>query len=123
LNIAEMAVLKGDDKQALDWLGIASAHPQAARDAALTYVYRLWVAVRKGQSDEFKTDFESWKEATVRFRGSKDDLSWIFRGARMALDRSKGVIGKGKTGILASMMDALEDNSRPLPSWPESGLL
>jgi hypothetical protein len=123
VNVAEMAVLKGDDKQALDWLRIASAQPQTTRprDASLIYLYRLWVAMRKGQSDEFKTDFESWKEATVRFRDSKDNLGWIFRGAREALDRSRSVIGKGNARLLASMMDALENNGQTLPAWPESG--
>ncbi|MFY9853575.1 MAG: hypothetical protein WAK26_06840, partial [Terracidiphilus sp.] len=123
LNVAEMAVLKGDDRQAQEWLNMASAQPQTMRprDESLMYLYRLWVAMRKGQSDEFKTDFESWKEATVRFRDSKDNLGWVFRGARQALDHSRSVIGKGNAGLLASMMDALENNNQTLPNWPESG--
>ncbi len=122
LNVAEMAVLKGDDKQATDWLTMASAQPHTMkpRDESLIYLYRLWVAMRKGQSDEFKTDFESWKEATMRFRDSKDNLGWVFRGARQALDHSSSVIGKDNAGLLASMMDALENNSQTLPAWPES---
>jgi hypothetical protein len=57
----------------------------------------------------------------VRFRDSKEDLGWVFRGAREALHRSKTLIGEGKAAVLISMMDALEDNSRILPTWPESG--
>ena len=124
LNIAEAAVLKGDSKAASDWLASAG-QPQKMkpRDAALFYVYRLWVAMRTGQTGEFKTDFDAWIEATKQFRESKDDLNWVFTGAKVALDRSKAELGTGKTELLLSMMDTLENDSSTLPTWPESGVL
>jgi tetratricopeptide (TPR) repeat protein len=124
LNIAETAVLKGDDTTAQDWLEIAASQPNLnPRDASLIYLYRLWVAMRKGQTAEYKTDFESWQEATGRFRSNKEDLNWIFRGAREALDRSKSTMGESRSTLLVKMMDALDDSSVTLPSLPGPGML
>jgi hypothetical protein len=124
LNIAETAVLKGDDTTAQDWLAIAASQPNLdPRDASLIYLYRLWVAMRKGQTAEYKTDFESWQEATGRFRSKKEDLNRIFRGAREALDRSKSTMGESRSTLLVRMMDALDNSSITLPSLPEPGIL
>jgi tetratricopeptide (TPR) repeat protein len=124
LNVAEAAVLKGDNKAATDWLASAG-QPQTMkpRDAVLFYIYRLWVAMSTGQTGEFKTDFDAWREATKQFRDSKEDLNWVFTGAKKALDRSKTQMGAGKTELLLSMMAASENDTSTLPSWPQSGIL
>ncbi len=121
LNIAELAVLKGDNKTAAKWLASAG-QPQTMkpRDASLFYLYRLWIAMRIGQTDEFKTDFDGWKEATKRFREDKAELNWIFTGAEKALDRSKIEMGEDQTLLLTSMMNVLKNDNLPLLSWPEA---
>src|ERR1700721_2540710 len=73
----------------------------------------------KGKTAEYKTDFESWQEATGRFRSNREDLNWIFRGAREALDRSKSTMGESRSTLLVKMMDALDDSSVTLPAMPE----
>jgi len=120
LNLAEVAILLGNDGQTRDWLGIALKQPKVApREKSLAYLYRLWLAMRQGQTDQFSADFQSWQTATEEFRQTNSDLSWLFKGARKALQDSQ--IGEKQKELLTAMMDALEDGSRPLPTWSESG--
>jgi tetratricopeptide (TPR) repeat protein len=123
LNLAEVAILLGNDGQTRDWLGIALIalkQPKVApREKSLAYLYRLWLAMRQGQTDQFSADFQSWQTATEEFRKTNNDLNWLFLGARKALQGSQ--IGEKQKELLTAMMDALEDGSRPLPAWLESG--
>lgn len=119
VNLAEAAILVGRDDQTQTWLSIALNQPHIApRDKALAYLYRLWLDMRQARTDQFLTDFHSWQRATEDFRQGKDDLNWLFLGARTVLGTSN--ITKTRKDLLTAMMDALEDRGRPLPTWPES---
>jgi len=124
LNIAEVAVLQREDKTAMDWLGVALSQPDPQPQiVALIYLYRLWAAMHEGQTAEFKSDFDSWLEATNRHRAGKDVLDWTFRGARIALHNPRNGMSENRIKLLSSMMDALDDSNATLPVWPESGSL
>jgi len=122
VNLAEAAILVDKDDQTREWLGVALQQPNAPpRDISLAHLYQLWLAMRQGQTDQFRTDFESWLAATEHFRQSKQDLNWLFGGARRKVQDSQ--LGQKRKEVLFEMMDALEDNNRPLPVWPDSGVL
>ena len=122
VNLAEAAMLVGDGEQTQNWLNIALQQPDAKpRDKSLAYLYHMWLAMRQGQTDQFLTDFQSWQTATEQFRQTHEDLNWVFIGAKKALHDSN--IGEKRKELLAAMMDALEDNQHPLPSFPGPGAL
>jgi len=122
VNLAETAMLVGDGEQTRNWLDIALQQPNARpRDKSLAYFYHMWLAMRQGQTDQLLTDFQSWQTATEQFRQTHEDLNWLFIGAKKALQDSR--IGEKRKELLAAMMDALEDNQHPLPSFPGSGVL
>ncbi|HEX3438084.1 MAG TPA: hypothetical protein VHT24_15050 [Pseudacidobacterium sp.] len=124
LNLAETAILDGDDKTARNWLDIALRQPDPTpRNASLIYLYRLWVAMREGQTSEFKQDFDSWSEAANKFSQGKDGISWIFTGARKVLADPRSSLGQSRIKLLVAMMDALDNKSSSLPPWPDSGTL
>ncbi len=119
VNLGEVAILDGSNEQARDWLGVALKQPNVApREKSLAHLYRLWLDMRQGQKDQSLADFQSWQAATEQFRQANVDLNWLFLGARKALKDSQ--IGEKQKELLAAMMDALEDTSRPLPGWLES---
>ena len=72
-----------------------------------------------GQTAEFASDFQTWQTATQQFRQTNLDINWVFLGARQVLKKDR--IGDSSKQLLAAMMDALEDRSRPLPPWPGPG--
>jgi hypothetical protein len=116
--VAEAAILAGKDDSARDWLGVALQQPDARpRDKSLAHLYHLWLAMRLGQTDQCRTDFESWQAATEQFRQSKTDLNWLFMGARRAVQNSQ--LDEKQREPLTRMMDALEDSNRPLPVWSD----
>ncbi len=124
LNIAEIAVLDGNQKLALDWLSVAASQPSLnPRDKSLLNLYHLWAIMPSGAPEEMKNDFEAWRAAADEFRSRKDDLDWVFMGARRMLNHPRTPIGEQKTSLLTSMMDALEQRDSKMPSWPERGLI
>ena len=120
LNIAEVAVLTLNDGVALDWLDAAAQQPQpGSRNESLIYFYRLWIHIRQGHTQESSSDFQAWCEATKRFRQTHVNLSWIFDGVKKALSQEK--LAGGLAHLLLAMTEALEDNNKPLPTWPKPG--
>lgn len=118
VNVAEAAILASKDDSAREWLGVALQHPEARpRDRSLAHLYHLWLAMRLGQTDQCRTDFDSWQAATEQFRQSKTDLNWLFTGARRSIQNSQ--LGPKQQELLTRMMDALEDRNRPLPAWSD----
>jgi len=122
VNLAEAAILVGDNEQTRDWLAIALKQPNATpRNKSLAYLYHLWLAMRQGNTNQLSTDFQSWQTATEQFRKTNEDLNWLFLGARKALNDSN--IGGKRRELLTAMMDALEDKEHRLPSLAGSGAL
>jgi hypothetical protein len=122
LDVAQAAVLKGDYKAGQEWLSAAMQRSTTSRDKALCYFYQLWIAINLGQTNEYKVDFDSWRDATRQLREEKTGLEWTFVGAKKSLDISKTQMGKDKTQLLTSMINVLEDDNLPLLSWPEKGV-
>ena len=122
LDLAEFAVLANKDDTANMWLATAMAKPGITpREKSLFYFYRLWVAMRQGHSSELLDDFQGWQAATLEFRKTDSELSWVFDGAKTALKQDR--ISDKEKQLLGAMMDALEDKSRPLPTRPDAGVL
>ncbi|HUI42934.1 MAG TPA: tetratricopeptide repeat protein [Terriglobia bacterium] len=116
VNFAEAAILVGNDAQTQAWLGIAIKQPDAKpRDRSLVYLYALWLALRQGETGEAPGDFQTWQKAAGEFRQANADLNWNFVAAKKALSDSS--LGESQKKLLAAMMDALEDNSHPIPRW------
>jgi tetratricopeptide (TPR) repeat protein len=117
LNVAEAAVLARKDEAAGQWLGMAQNRDRTdARVQSLVHFYRLWLDFHQGHAGDGSTDFEAWQEAMQRFRGSNDDLNWVFTGMRKLV--SKENISAPRKQLLEAMMDALENSQKPLPAWP-----
>jgi len=72
--------------------------------------------MRQGESDQLSSDFQSWQKAAEQFRENKEDLNWLFLGAKKSLHDSE-MNSKNKE-LLISMIEAMENNTRPLPAWP-----
>jgi tetratricopeptide (TPR) repeat protein len=122
LDLAEIAILAGRNETAREWLAGALRQPEIpVKEESLVYFYQLWLGMRQGQADELSRDFQAWQRATQQFRVTDGELNWIFDGVRKALKDER--MGDKQRQLLLAMMDALEDNRRPLPSWPESGVL
>jgi tetratricopeptide (TPR) repeat protein len=122
LDLAEIAVLADKDETASEWLDTAMSRPGVtSRDKSLAYIYRLWVAMRQKHTSEFSSDFQAWEVETQAFRKTKHDLSWIFTGARKALQDDLRIDEKEKH-LLGAMMTTLDHPNQPLPSWPKAGL-
>lgn len=116
LNIAEVAVLTSNDAVALNWLDVAAQQPPLGpRNESLVYFYRLWIDLRRGNTQDSSADLQSWQGATQRFRQSHDQLNWIFDGVKKILSQEK-VVGGGAP-LLSAMVEALENSDRPLPTW------
>lgn len=117
LNIAEVAVLTSNNDVALDWIKSAAQQPQLSpRNESLVYFYRLWVEIRRGQAQESAADFQAWRGAVQRFRQTHEQLNWIFDGVKKLLSQEK--LAGGGSILLREMTEALEDNNKPLPTWP-----
>jgi len=118
VNVAEAAILASKDDSARDWLNVALQQSRAQpREKSLAHLYHLWLAMRLGQTDQCRTDFESWQAATEEFRRSKADLNWLFQGARKAVQESQ--LSEKQKSLLTGMMDALERSDQPLPVWSD----
>lgn len=123
LDLAEIAIMADKDEKASEWLAGAIGRPGIiSRDKSLYYIYHLWMVMREGHSSEFLEEFQAWQVATQEFRKTNVDVNWIFTGARNAL-KDDPRIGAKEKQTLGAMMDSLEDNTKPLPSWPKSGVL
>jgi tetratricopeptide (TPR) repeat protein len=124
LNIAEVAVMDGNQKQALDWLSIVASQPSLSpADKSLLHLYHLWAIMPSGRPEEMKSDFEAWQTAANEFRSQRDGLGWVFGGARRVLSSPSSSLGEEKTSLLTSMMDALEQRDSKMPAWPDRGLI
>ncbi len=120
LDVTEAAILKGDFKTAESWLASATKLAHTSRERTLCDFLQMWIAMRLNRTNEYKSDFDVWRDATAQLRNDKTGTHWNFFGAEKSINDSKAEMGRENTEFLLAMIKALMDDKLPLPIWPVS---
>jgi tetratricopeptide (TPR) repeat protein len=115
LSIAEVQILNKDFASAAPILAALRALPARSKDYRYVQLfYAAWIDFATGQRETGARAINDWRREMDALRQSNLEFSWIFRGARRALD-GLTQMSAADAAYLRSMIEVMEDGRRPLP--------
>jgi hypothetical protein len=114
LSIAEVQVLGGEAAAADAKVERLLALP-STKYRVVEMFYSSWIKFATGRREAGGGLVNEWRRELDAFRKTNGDFNWLFGGARKALAASTQV-SPADRAYLGSMIDAMEDRTRPIPA-------
>jgi tetratricopeptide (TPR) repeat protein len=117
LDMVEAAMLKGDAKQAKQWLKLLRNDADLSPELKMVRdFYLVWTSLSSNDIQTAQASFSKWRDGTSNLRQRKTPVAWSFKAAKGLLKEKQSP----DSSLILGMIEAVENDNAAIPKFTVS---